>query len=58
VFTLNRRISHIKQEGRTIEEYFDELHDLWQKVDFQSPNPMVCALDIEKFNTYVQKTRV
>jgi hypothetical protein len=58
VFDLNRCVSRIKQGGRAIDIYYDELHGLWQEIDFRSPNPMECARDIEKFNMFIQKTRV
>ena len=58
MFALNRRISHVKQDGKIVEEFYDELHGLWQEIDFRNPNPMACACDIEKFNNFIQKTRV
>lgn len=48
----------MKQGGRAIEEYFDELQRLWQEIDFRCPNPMEHAADIDKFNTFIQKMRV
>jgi transposase InsO family protein len=58
VYALNRQVSRVKQGGRAIEDYFDELQSLWQEIDFRCPNPMEYAGDIEKFNTYLQKMRV
>jgi phosphotransferase system IIB component len=51
-------VSHLKQRGRAIEEYYDDLQKLWQEIDFRCPNPMECVKDIEAFNTYIRKNRV
>jgi gag-polypeptide of LTR copia-type len=58
VYSLNRRVTHLKQEGKSIEEFYDELQALWQEIDFRCPNPMDTPEDIEKFNLYIQKARV
>jgi GAG-pre-integrase domain/gag-polypeptide of LTR copia-type len=58
VFALNRKVTHLKQEGKTIEEFYDELQALWQEIDFRCPNPMDTPGDIEKFNLFIQKARV
>jgi hypothetical protein len=58
VYALNRQVNRVKQGGRAIEEYFDELQGLWQEIDFRCPNPMEYAVDIDKFNTFIQKMRV
>jgi hypothetical protein len=57
-FALNWQVSHLKQGGRAIEEYYDDLQKLWQEIDFRCPNPMECVKDIEAFNTYIRKNRV
>jgi GAG-pre-integrase domain/gag-polypeptide of LTR copia-type len=58
VFELNKRVNKIKQEGRSVEEYYNELQNLWLEIDFRRPNPMVCAIDIEKFEKFTQESRV
>ncbi|XP_020263632.1 uncharacterized protein LOC109839566 isoform X1 [Asparagus officinalis] len=58
VFSLNRRVTRLKQEGKNIEEFYDELQALWQEIDFRCPNPMDTPNDIEKFNLFIQKARV
>ncbi|XP_078165548.1 uncharacterized protein LOC144560258 [Carex rostrata] len=58
VFELNKRVNKIKQEGRPVEEYYNELQDIWLEIDFRHPNPMVCAIDIEKFDKCTQESRV
>lgn len=55
---LHRQVSQVRQGGRALEEYFNELQKLWQEIDFRSPNPMEYAVDIDKFNLFIQKTRV
>jgi Leucine rich repeat/gag-polypeptide of LTR copia-type len=58
VFELNKRVNKIKQEGRSVEEYYNELKNIWLEIDFRCPNQMVCALDIEKFEKFTQESRV
>lgn len=58
VFELNRRVTRLKQSGKSVEEYYNDLQSLWQEIDFRHPNPMVHAEDITKFNIFVQETRV
>jgi GAG-pre-integrase domain len=58
VYALNRQVARVKQDGRPVEAFFDELQGLWQEIDFRCPNPMEHAVDIAKFNTFVQKQRV
>jgi hypothetical protein len=40
-------VNGVKQAeaGRSIEEYFNELQDLWLEIDFRHANSMVCAPD-------------
>jgi gag-polypeptide of LTR copia-type len=58
VFALNRKVSRVKQVGKTVEEYYNELQGLWQEIDFRRPNPMIYPDEIEKFNKFVQENRV
>ncbi|XP_078173281.1 uncharacterized protein LOC144567101 [Carex rostrata] len=58
VFDLNKRVNRIKQSGRSVEEYYNELQDIWLEIDFRRPNPMSCTTDIEKFDKFVQESRV
>jgi GAG-pre-integrase domain len=58
VYNLNKKVTRLKQSGRMIEEYYNELQGLWQEINFRCPNPMVCAVDITKFNEFVEKNRV
>jgi hypothetical protein len=58
VFDLNKRVNTIKQVSRSVEEYYNELQDLWLEIDFCRPNPMVCTIDIKKFNKFTQESRV
>lgn len=54
VFALNRRVNHVKQMGRTIEDYYSDLQELWKEIDFRRPNPMVHPEETDKFNKYIQ----
>jgi gag-polypeptide of LTR copia-type len=58
VFDLNRRVTRFKQSGKPVKEYYNTVQGLWREIDFRRPNSMVCAVDIEKFNVYIEKTRV
>jgi response regulator RpfG family c-di-GMP phosphodiesterase len=58
VFALNRKVARLKQEGMTVEEFYDELQAVWQEIDFRCPNTMDTPGDIEKFNHFIQKSRV
>ncbi|XP_078153883.1 uncharacterized protein LOC144549006 [Carex rostrata] len=58
VYNLKKRVTRLKQSGRTIEEYYHELQGLWREIDYRRPNPMVHAEDITKFHEFVQESRV
>ena len=58
VFDLNRRVTRLRQSGKSVEEYYNDLQRLWQEIDFCRPNPMVHEEDIKKFNSFIQETRV
>jgi gag-polypeptide of LTR copia-type len=58
VYDLNKKMNKTKQAGRFVEEYYNELQDLWLEIDFRRPNPMECIADIEKFNKFLQESRV
>jgi hypothetical protein len=55
---LYRQINSVRQAGRAIEEYYDDLQRLWQEINFHCPNPMECPRDIDKFNLHTAKNRV
>jgi gag-polypeptide of LTR copia-type len=54
VYDLNKKVNKIKQTGRTVEEYYNELQDLWIQIDFRRPNPMMCTTNIAKFDKFLQ----
>jgi hypothetical protein len=51
-------VARLKQLGRPVKEYYNDLQSLWQEIDFRRPNLMVHAEDIKKFNSFVQENRV
>jgi gag-polypeptide of LTR copia-type len=53
IFALNRKVTRLKQEGKTVEEFYDELQTLWQEIDFRCPNPVDTPGDIDKFNLFI-----
>ena len=48
----------MKQAGGSIEKYYNNLRGLWREIDFHRPNPMDCAMDIQKYNLILQEDRV
>ena len=58
VYDLRRRVTRMKQGGGSIEKYYNNLQGLWQEIDFRRPNPMECAIDIQKYNSILQEDRV
>ncbi|KAL5833543.1 hypothetical protein ACOSQ3_017217 [Xanthoceras sorbifolium] len=38
--------------------FFDLRRCLWREIDFRRPNPMKCAVDIQTYNSILQKERV
>ncbi|RVW38243.1 putative caffeoyl-CoA O-methyltransferase [Vitis vinifera] len=57
-FDLRRRVTRMKQAGGSIEKYYNDLQGLWREIDFRRPNPMECAIDIQKYNSILQEDRV
>ena len=51
VYDLRRRVSRMRQIGGSIEKYYNDLQGLWHEIDFRRPNPMECAMDIQKYNS-------
>ncbi|KAF2304934.1 hypothetical protein GH714_000587 [Hevea brasiliensis] len=58
VYDLRRRVSRMRQGGGSIQKYYNDLQGLWHEIDFCRPNPMECAMDIQKYNSLLQEERV
>lgn len=58
VYDLRRRVTRLKQAGGSLEKYYNDLQGLWREIDFRRPNPMTCQVDIQHYNTLIQKERV
>lgn len=58
VYDLKRQVTKIKQNGRSIEKYCNDLQRFWREIDFRRPNPMVCQIDIQKYKSIIQEDRV
>lgn len=58
VYDLKKRVTKMRQNGGSIEAYYNSLQALWREIDFRRPNPMMCAIDIQKFNSITQEDRV
>ena len=50
VYELRCHVSRMKQAGGSIEKYYNNLHGLWQEIDFHRLNPMACAIDIQNYH--------
>lgn len=48
----------MKQNGESIEGYYNCLQGLWREIDYRRPNPMECAIDVQRHNTLLQEDRV
>ena len=55
VYDLRRHVTRMKQAGGSIEKYFNDLQGLWWEINFRRPNPMECAIDIQKYNSILQE---
>lgn len=58
VYDLRRKVTRMRQNGGSIEKYYNDLQGLWREIDFRRPNPMECPNDIQKFNSLLQEERV
>lgn len=58
VYDLRRRVSRLRQKGGSLEKYYTDLQGLWREIDFRRPNPMECAVDIQRYNNLLQEDRV
>ena len=58
VYELHRRVSRLKQDGGSLEQYYTTLQGLWREIDFGRPNPMKCIVDIHRYNILIQEERV
>lgn len=47
-----------KQDGRSLELYYNILQGLWREIDFHHPNPLKCVDDIQEYNKIIQEDRV
>ena len=58
VYDLKRKVTRLKQSGGSIETYYNNLQGLWREIDFRRPNLIQCEIDIQKYNSILQKDRV
>ncbi|KAH6764702.1 hypothetical protein C2S51_015951 [Perilla frutescens var. frutescens] len=58
VYDLHRKSNTMKQEGRTLEEIWAHLQEVWMSIDRREPNPMECKTDIDMHNQIIQNQRV
>ncbi|PNX97393.1 hypothetical protein L195_g020622, partial [Trifolium pratense] len=57
-FPTAKMVTKVNQAGGSIEKYYNDLQHLWREIDFRRPNPMVCPVDIQKYNSIIQEDRV
>ena len=48
----------MRQDGESIETYYNTLQKLWREIDFRRPNPMKCSEDIQIYTNIIQEDRV
>ena len=58
VYDLKRQVARTRQNGGSIESYYNTLQRLWRKIDLRRPNPMKCIEDIQIYNSNIQEDRV
>ena len=58
VYALKRQVARTRQDGGSIESYYNTLQKLWREIDFRRPNPMKCVEDIQLYNSNIQEDRV
>ena len=51
-----KKVSRLRQNGGSLEIYYNTLQGLWREVDFRRPNP--CEEDILVYKFAVQEDRV
>lgn len=47
-----------KQNGGSLERYYNDLQGIWHEIDFYRSNPMEWYNDIEKYNMLIQGDKV
>ena len=55
---MKRQVARTRQDGGSIESYYNTLQKLWREIDFRHPNPMKCVEDIQLYNSNIQEDRV
>ena len=58
VYDLKRQVTRTRQNGGSIESYYNTLQRLWREIDFRRLNPMKCVEDIQIYNSNIQEDRV
>ena len=58
VYDLKRRVTRTRQDGGSIESYYNTLQGLWRKIDFRRLNSMKYSEDIQIYNSNIQEDRV
>ena len=58
VYELQRRVSRLRQNGGSLEKFYNELQGLWREIDFLRPNPMGCPKDVQWYTAILQEEMV
>ena len=58
VYELQWRVSRLRQNGGSLEKFYNELQGLWREIDFWRPNPMECPKDLQRYTRILQEERV
>ena len=49
VYELQRRVSRLRQNGGSLEKFYNKLQGLWREIDFRRPNLMECLKDVQRY---------
>ena len=58
VYELMKKSFQLRQGGRPLAEYYNELNSIFMELDYRRPNDMTCAADIEKYRKRIAEDRV
>lgn len=58
VYDFWRHVTCIRQIGGSIEKFYNDLQGLRREINFLHPIPMQGTIDIQKYNSIIQKDRV
>ena len=58
VYELMKKTFQLRQDGRLLTEYYNELNSVFMELDYRRPNDMECTADSEKYMKRITEDRV